>query len=112
MSAPVVAIAASSGRPDWRRFTDLDWYGFEGAERYPDGSAPWMAEIHVDGHEAVAVADASGCGVYSTAGDDVDDDWRCWTATGAVALNALLAMPRDTTAAALVAMGFVDEAAQ
>lgn len=51
-------------RVPWRAFTQNDWNGLAGAEPFPDGSDPFIAEITVDGHVGFAVHDASGLGLF------------------------------------------------
>ena len=55
-------------RPDWKRFTKFDWYGLCGAERFADGSEPFIAALRVDDGEdeleALAIFDAQGFHVH------------------------------------------------
>ncbi len=44
----------------WRRFAREDWDAYGGAEAFPGGGEPWIAELEVDGEYAVAILDATG----------------------------------------------------
>ncbi len=60
-------------RSSWREFTDIDWMGLAGAERFDDGSEPLIREdLTVDGLEATAILDNNGFGIMwaSVDGDD------------------------------------------
>ena len=63
----------------WRRFAPGDWDAYGGAEAFPSGGEPWLAELEVDGEYAVAILDATGLAVV--AGDELD----VWTAPRAEA---------------------------
>lgn len=86
-------------------FTKSDWYGFAGAERFPDGGEPLLAPLKVDGCDALAIVDANGLAVHFSVGDDTWEisnvvAWQSPYAARALALlkpsnakSALLAMP-------------------
>lgn len=49
---------------EYRRFTKTDWYGYAGAEKFEDGSQPFMASVDFeDGAGAIIVSDANGIGI-------------------------------------------------
>jgi len=45
---------------EFRPFTANDWMGLAGAESFDDGAAPLVADLKVDGYEALAVIDRGG----------------------------------------------------
>ena len=49
---------------EYRRFTKTDWYGYAGAEKFADGSQPFMASVDFeDGAGAIIISDANGIGI-------------------------------------------------
>ena len=58
---------------DYRRFTNTDWYGYAGAEKFDNGSQPFIAEVYLTGGEAYIVADANGIGVDFYSGEEEVD---------------------------------------
>lgn len=50
---------------DYRRFTKVDWYGWAGATKFPNGSQPFIYDRKFpDNTEMTIIADATGMGIY------------------------------------------------
>ncbi len=85
----------------WKRFASDDWDAFCGAESFPGGGAPWLADLSVDGEYAVAILDASG--LQLVVGDDLDV-W-CDGGANATSFEALGALRPEMTSLGLRALG-------
>jgi hypothetical protein len=103
---------------DFKRFGESDWMGFAGAEQFPNGGAPLIAEMQLDDNTGVdktgiVIVDASGICIHVTdaRGEDlgtfhvptVDPLGMAWT------LNAVLALEPRMSTLQLDALGFVDD---
>lgn len=63
---------------DYRRFDKSDWYGFAGAERFSNGSEPFIySKLMNDGLvELTIIADRTGIEIFMYGdGDDNPDVW-------------------------------------
>jgi hypothetical protein len=55
---------------EFRPFTEADWMGYAGAERFPSSDPenppgePWIAQVSIDGQPADAICDASGLAIH------------------------------------------------
>lgn len=52
-----------------RSFDKGDWSAFQGAESAPDGRAPMIGEVELDGRGALVIADARGIQIVTGGGD-------------------------------------------
>jgi len=103
-------------RARWNRFDDELYTAFAGAEDLPDGSAPFAAELTVDGRHGVAIVSGDPNGgrdpmvcvyVPNGAGEDRDVVYYGTRAPWLLLPEVLAFLERDTTADALAALGFV-----
>lgn len=55
-----------------RRFTEVDWYGFAGAEKFANGSEPFIYEANFSDNSAnlTVVADRNGISIMINTKDD------------------------------------------
>lgn len=72
-----------------KRFEKHDWYGYCDAQRFADGSDPFLGEILIDGNNWEVVVDGSGMGFMGPADKEethliyVMDEvksWQCFCA--------------------------------
>ena len=64
-----------------RRFKKEDWYAFAGAEKFSNGSEPFIYEVELnDGAVGVTIiADANGIEIYMSGDPDNDDcEYYAW----------------------------------
>jgi hypothetical protein len=102
--APVASIPSpkTARRPEWRRFTQFDWYAYAGAESFENGDQPWIAEIDVDGESALAIVDRTGVqiNVFPATDDDTDITYV------ASDFNTVLGFGTNTSRVELERVGF------
>lgn len=98
----------------FRPFSEFDWYGLAGAESFPDGSEPRIADLEVDGVPSAAVHDASGLTILI--GDEalearlpLEDDGE-GPAGAEMIRDALALLSPAVSSIALRALGFRGEA--
>ncbi len=103
--SPAEMLARDVAKVEWKRFTENDWMGFAGCERFADGSEPFLAEIKVDGFDGLAIFDANGVVVlYASDADSENEDGvehEFYTTSAAAVL-----LFATTSRAVLKAMGF------
>lgn len=77
-----------------RRFTKTDWYGYAGAERFNDGSAPFIYETTLDDGETevIIVADKNGVMIEIANEDYVAADLSACVWQKNVSLSPFLAV--------------------
>jgi hypothetical protein len=114
----IASGVVSTARAEFKRFTKNDWMGLAGAEPFADGSDPLLASIVVDGHEALAIYDASGLFIDISVEDRMggldDENWfirgvEKGPNTTKIAL-ALAMLPAMVTREQLMALGFKKDA--
>lgn len=95
------------------RFTEEDWYGFAGCERFADGGAPFIGGLKVDGSDAVVIHDAEGIhvvwgGTMEEDGEDFFADYAAPEGDAPVGTvdRILAALQPEMTSVALKALGF------
>jgi hypothetical protein len=58
-------VSAQPSKPlVWRQITPFEWLGYQGAERWPNGAAPLIADLEVDGFAAQAILDPEGLSIF------------------------------------------------
>lgn len=57
-----------------RRFTKIDWYAFAGAEKFKDGSEPFIFESERNGVELALIGDANMIYLVMTCPDSGEED--------------------------------------
>jgi hypothetical protein len=89
-----------------RPFSELDWFGFSGAESFADGSVPLIGTLAVDGDEATVVLDAHGLSLMWVfdEGDRLVDHEVCFYTDDAARALALLPST-GTSLTVLLALG-------
>lgn len=77
-----------------RRFTKTDWYGYAGAERFNDGSAPFIYETTLDDGQAevVIIADKKGVEIDLVSEEDTSLGASTCGWSKMIPLSPLLAM--------------------
>lgn len=85
----------------WRDFSEGDWCGFAGAERFECGEEPRIAGIRVDGEDAVIIHDNLGLAVQFG-----ESDHELHLRHGGRMVDALMVLTRETTTIELKALGF------
>jgi hypothetical protein len=58
--------------PNMKKFSKDDWYGFPGAERFSDGTAPLIGELKVGDEVGLMVVDKGGVGMILESRPDKD----------------------------------------
>lgn len=92
--------------PAWRRFAGPEWLFCLGAEKFADGSQPLCRDVSVDGLPGMAVLDGDALYVVLERDAGTDSHWlRHADDPGGVVARAVALLERETTSAALVALG-------
>lgn len=65
---------------EYKRFIKEDWYGYAGAEKFTDGTDPFIYHNDMnDGQVLVTIiADTNGIEIYFTSNVDCDDNMYAW----------------------------------